>query len=235
MTDLSTIRLFATHPHACSYLEQQDATTVFVDPNTPIDGKLYQNLSELGFRRSGGHVYRPQCEQCQACVPARIPVSTFTLNRSQRRCWKRNQDLSIRVIEDLDLPEYYQLYERYISERHNDGDMFPASPAQFHSFLTREWGITRFFELRQGPLLAAVIVCDEMHDAMSAVYTYYNPDLQRRSLGTYGILLQIEMARSKAMDYVYLGYWIKACPKMSYKSQFRPLELMLNRRWVLLK
>jgi arginine-tRNA-protein transferase len=235
MTDLSTIRLFATHPHACSYLQEQDATTVFVDPNAKIDGLLYQQLSELGFRRSGGHVYRPQCEQCQACVPARIPVSGFKLNRSQRRCWKRNQDLTVRIVENLDSSEHFRLYERYISERHGDGDMFPATRSQFDSFLTREWGITRFLELRLGPKLAAVVVCDEMDNALSAVYTYYDPDLQRRSLGTYGILLQIEMARSKQLDYLYLGYWIKACPKMSYKSQFRPLELMLNRRWVLLK
>lgn len=232
MTDLSTIRLFATHPHACSYLEERDATTVFVDPNAKIDGKLYQQLSELGFRRSGGHVYRPQCESCQACVPARIPVANFQLNRSQRRCWKRNQDLNLRIIERLDLPEHYSLYERYIAERHRDGDMFPASRAQFESFLTREWGITRFLELRQGSTLAAIVVCDEMDNALSAVYTYYDPDLHTRSLGTFGILLQIEIARSKRLDYVYLGYWIKACPKMSYKSQFRPLELMLNRRWV---
>ena len=235
MTDLSTIRLFATHPHTCSYLDAQDATTVFVDPHAKIDGKLYQQLSELGFRRSGGHVYRPQCENCQACVPARIPVKQFKLNRSQRRCWRRNQDLSVRIIDDLDLPEHYGLYERYISERHGDGDMYPASRAQFESFLTREWGITRFLELRQGSKLAAVLVCDQMENALSAVYTYYDPDLHRRSLGTYSILLQIEMARSKKLDFVYLGYWIKACPKMSYKSQFRPLELMLNRRWVLLK
>ncbi len=234
MTDLSTIRLFATHPHSCSYLDEHDATTVFVDPNAKLDGKLYQELSELGFRRSGGHVYRPQCKQCQACVPARIPVALFKTNRTQRRCWKRNQDLSIRLVDNLDLPEYYHLYERYISERHSDGDMFPANPSQFRSFLTREWGITRFVELRQGSALAAVVVLDEMENAMSAVYTYYDPDLSSRSLGTYGILLQIEMAKSKGMEYVYLGYWIKACPKMNYKTQFRPLELMVNRRWTLL-
>jgi len=235
MTDLATIRLFATHPHACSYLDNQDATTVFVDPHAKIDGTLYRQLSELGFRRSGGHVYRPQCEQCQACVPARIPVAQFKLNRSQRRCWRRNQDLTVRVIDTLNLPEHYHLYERYIAERHSDGDMYPASRSQFESFLTREWGITRFLELRLGSKLAAVLVCDEMDNALSAVYTYYDPDLYPRSLGTYGILLQIEMARSKGLDFLYLGYWIKACPKMNYKSQFRPLELMLNRRWVLLK
>ena len=149
MTDLSTIRLFATHPHACSYLDNQDATTVFVDPHAKIDGKLYQQLSELGFRRSGGHVYRPQCEHCQACVPARIPVGHFELNRTQRRCWRRNQDLSMRVVESLDSPEHYQLYERYISERHGDGDMYPANRSQFETFLTREWGITRFDESRR--------------------------------------------------------------------------------------
>lgn len=234
MTDLSTIRLFATHPHQCSYLEGEDATTVFVDPNQTMDGRLYRQLSELGFRRSGSHVYRPQCAECQACIPARIPVSRFEPSRQQKRCWKRNQDLDIRPLESIDDDEHYELYARYISERHNDGDMYPATRSQFRSFLTSEWGITRYLELRLDGRLAAVVVCDQMENALSAVYTYFDPDLHRRSLGTHGILLQIQHARQLQLDYLYLGYWIKACAKMNYKSQFRPLELLINRRWSLL-
>lgn len=234
MTDLSTIRLFATHPHQCSYLEGEDATTVFVDPNQKMDGQLYRQLSELGFRRSGGHVYRPQCAECQACIPARIPVSLFEPSRQQKRCWKRNRDLDISPLDSIDDDEHYELYARYISERHSDGDMYPATRSQFRSFLTSEWGITRYLELRLGGRLAAVVVCDQMENALSAVYTYFDPDLHRRSLGTHGILLQIQHARQLELDYLYLGYWIKACAKMNYKSQFRPLELLINRRWSLL-
>lgn len=234
MTDLSTIRLFATHPHQCSYLEGEDATTVFVDPNQKMNSQLYRQLSELGFRRSGGHVYRPQCAECQACIPARVPVSRFAPSRQQRRCWKRNRDLHVIPLDSIDDDEHYELYARYISERHSDGDMYPATRSQFRSFLTSEWGITRYLELRLGEQLAAVVVCDQMENALSAVYTYFDPDLHQRSLGTYGILLQIQHARELRLDYLYLGYWIKACSKMNYKSQFRPLELLVNRRWTLL-
>ncbi|MEX1032574.1 MAG: arginyltransferase [Cellvibrionaceae bacterium] len=235
MTDLSTIRLFATHPHRCSYLHGETATTVFVDPSQRMDGKTYSQLSELGFRRSGGHVYRPQCAQCQACVPARIPVARFEPNRQQKRCWKRNRDLVVRPLASIDTDEHYQLYARYISERHSDGDMYPPTRDQFQSFLTSEWGITRYLEMRLDGRLAGAVVCDQIDQALSAVYTYFDPDLQRRSLGTFGILLQIYHAREQALDYIYLGYWIKACAKMSYKSQFRPLELLVNRRWTLVR
>lgn len=234
MTDLSTIRLFATHPHQCSYLEGESATTVFVDPNQKMDGQLYRQLSELGFRRSGGHVYRPQCAECQACIPARIPVSQFKPNRQQKRCWTRNRNLVVARLDCIDDDEHYELYARYISERHSDGDMYPATRSQFRSFLSSEWGITRYLELRLDGRLAAVVVCDQMENALSAVYTYFDPDLHRRSLGTYGILLQIQHARKLMLDYLYLGYWIRACPKMNYKAQFRPLELLINRRWSLL-
>lgn len=235
MTDLSTLRLFATHPHQCSYLEGEDATTVFVDPNQGMTGRLYSQLSELGFRRSGSHVYRPQCAECQACIPARIPAALFKANRQQRRCWNRNEDLTVRSIPSIDDDEHYELYARYISDRHSDGDMYPATRNQFRSFLTSEWGITRYLEMRLDGRLAGVVVCDEMDNAVSAVYTYFDPGLHRRSLGTFGILLQVEHARKQGLDYVYLGYWIKASPKMNYKSQFRPLELLVQRRWTLLR
>lgn len=235
MTDLSTIRLFATHPHSCSYLRDQHATTVFVDPNEQMDAELYSQLSELGFRRSGGHVYRPKCETCQACIPARIPVAYFEPSRQQRRCWKRNQDIQVNVLDSIDSSEHYRLYERYISERHSDGDMYPATRSQFRSFLTREWDVTQYLEFRLNDTMVGVAVCDRMSNALSAVYTYFDPDLHRRSLGTFAILLQIDQAQRLDLQYVYLGYWIKACPKMSYKTQFRPLELMVNKRWTLLR
>lgn len=232
MTDLSTIRLFATHPHRCSYLEGEEATTVFVDPSQRMNGKLYRRLSELGFRRSGAHVYRPQCASCNACVPARIPVARFTPNRQQKRCWKRNQDLSVATVASIDTDEHYDLYARYISERHWDGDMYPPTREQFRSFLTSEWGVTRYLELRLGSELIGVAVCDELDNALAAVYTFYEPEMNQRSLGTFGILLQIHVAQEKQMDFVYLGYWIKNCGKMNYKTQFRPLELLTNRHWI---
>ncbi len=235
MTDLSSIRLFATHPHTCSYLEDQEATTIFVDPTAEVDVHLYSRLSEIGFRRSGAHLYRPHCATCRACIPARIPVDKFKPNRQQRRCWHRNQDLSVKQVNSISTMEYYDLYERYITERHSDGDMYPPSKLQFDAFLTSEWGATRYFEFRERDQLLAVAVSDEMDTGLSAVYTYFNPDESRRSLGVFGILFQINKARELGLKHLYLGYWIKKCAKMSYKTQYRPLELMIDREWKLLK
>ncbi len=235
MTDLSTLKLFATQPHPCSYLDDQEATTLFVDPDARVDSSLYTQLSQLGFRRSGNHLYRPQCARCQACISCRIPVQLFKPNRSQRRCWLRNQDLQLRTVDAINTREHYELYATYINHRHQDGDMFPPSVSQYEAFLTREWGVTQYLEIRQAQRLLGVAVCDQLGDGLSAVYTFYHPDEERRSLGVYAILAQVQLALSQDLPYLYLGYWIKECDKMRYKIQYRPLELLINRRWMRLK
>lgn len=231
MSDLSTLKLFATQPHPCSYLEGQEATTVFVDPAAEIDAALYTQLSQLGFRRSGSHLYRPQCLRCQACVSCRIPVNHFKPNRSQRRCLHRNSDVTLHLTNDINTEEHYKLYARYIENRHQSGDMYPPSEEQYKAFLTSEWEITQFIELRLQGKLIGVCVCDRLGDGLSAVYTFYEVGLEDRSLGKFAILAQIEKARGMNLDYIYLGYWIKECDKMRYKIQYRPLELLVNRRW----
>ena len=232
MTDLSTLKLFATQPHPCSYIDDEQATTVFVDPEAKIDLTLYSQLSLLGFRRSGGHLYRPQCSNCQACMSCRIPVSLFRPNRSQRRCWQKNRDIQITPTERIDTLEHYNLYSRYIESRHQDGDMYPPSEEQYKAFLTSEWGSTRYLEFRLDGELIAVSVCDYLDDGLSAVYTFYNAELRERSLGKFAILAQIYRAQEMGLSYVYLGYWIKQCEKMNYKTDYRPLELLVNRRWL---
>lgn len=232
MTDLSTLRLFATHPHPCSYLEGEEATTVFVDPEAVINKSLYSQLSLLGFRRSGSHLYRPQCAQCQACVSCRIPVDLFKPNRSQKRCMKTNSDLEIQVVDDINTDEHFGLYSQYLELRHREGDMYPPSREQYASFLTSEWESTRYLEFRDAGRLVALAVCDHLDDGLSAVYTFYDATLEERSLGKYAVLAQIELAKHLGLTYVYLGYWIKHCDKMNYKTNYRPLELLINRRWM---
>lgn len=232
MSDLSNLKLFATQPHPCSYLENREATTLFIDPDTSVDKELYSQLSELGFRRSGGHLYRPHCAQCQACVSSRIPVAEFKPNRSQRRCWRRNSDLTLAFTDDIGTDEHYQLYADYINKRHQDGDMYPPSRRQYDAFLTNEWGVTRFLEFRHQGRLLGVAVCDQLEQGLSAVYTFFDDLEHQRSLGVFAILAQIDQAKHLGLDYVYLGYWIKDCQKMAYKTQYRPLELLIRRRWL---
>lgn len=235
MSDLSSLKLFATAPHPCSYLEGEEATTVFIDPHAEVDAELYSELSQLGFRRSGKHLYRPHCANCQACISCRIPVNQFRPNRSQRRCAKRNQDLSTQMIDSIDTDEHYALYQHYINTRHRDGDMYPPSREQYRTFLSPERGVTRFIEYRLEGQLVGVAVCDQLSHGLSAVYTFFASYMAARSLGVFAILAQIEQAKRMGLTYVYLGYWIKECRKMAYKTQYRPLQMLVNKRWVQVK
>ena len=232
MSNLSSIKLFATHPHPCSYLPDEESTTVFVDPATKIDLPLYTELSHYGFRRSGNHLYRPQCADCQACIPIRIPVAEFKPNRKQSRCLKKNNDLSTSKIASIDNDECYTLYEKYIEQRHNDGDMHPPSRNQFTEFLSNQWNATQYYGFRKDDKLLAVAVCDQLENGLSAIYTFFDPDESKRSLGMYCILQEIQWAQKLKLPWLYLGYWIKTCKKMNYKNEFKPYQLMLNNHWV---
>ncbi len=233
MTSLSELRFFTTPAHDCSYLEGQEAITLFADPLAKIDTKLYSALSEVGFRRSGNHIYRPYCQSCSACIPVRVPVARFARARRHRRIWNRNDDLTVTRMAPVLTDENFALYERYINTRHADGDMYPADLDQFRSFLVEGRPEAVFFEFRDSEgTLVAVSVVDELVDGLSAIYTFFDPDDTRRSLGVFAVLWLIEFGRREQFSHVYLGYWIKQCQKMSYKTDYKPLEMFVNNHWV---
>jgi len=230
-----TIRLFRTAPHPCSYKENETAATVFVDPELRIDKHLNSRLSELGYRRSGAHLYRPDCEHCRACISCRLPVAEFRRSKRFQRIWNKNADLEVRESLELDQQEAFPLYQSYIDRRHSDGDMYPATAEQFDAFICSRSGGSHYYSFYLEEKLLAVAVSDELDCGLSAVYTFFDPDQQKRSLGNYAILWQIEKARNENLDHLYLGYWIKDCAKMQYKSEFRPLEMLIEGKWVLVK
>ena len=232
---ISSVRLFRTSPHPCSYKTDQRAATVFVDPDLVIDQALNSRLSEMGYRRSGAHLYRPDCEFCNACVSCRIPVDQFQYKRRFTKIWNNNQDLEVKEKNDLICNESFRLYERYINTRHRDGDMYPASLEQFEAFIKTKTVDTRFYLFYRQDELVAVSVTDALEQGLSAVYTFFDPLLTQRSLGNFVILWQIKKARAMNLPYLFLGYWIKNCPKMQYKSSFRPIQLLIDGKWVLAK
>jgi arginyl-tRNA--protein-N-Asp/Glu arginylyltransferase len=234
MTSLARLKFYATQPHACSYLPDEQATTLFLDPSQPMDVQVYAELSEMGFRRSGDHLYRPHCQRCTACIPARIPAEGLQLNRQQRRILKRNADLIVTDVRPTFTEEYYSLYASYIEQRHADGDMYPPSRDQFHTFLVRDLPFSRFYEFRLEGRLLALAVTDVLPNGLSAVYTFYDPNEERRSLGRFAILWQVGEAARLGLKAIYLGYWIKNCRKMNYKTEYRPIELLVNQRWITL-
>ncbi len=229
---LSRLAFFATQPHDCSYFEQRQAVTLFVDPEADKTIEDYSLLSHYGFRRSGNHIYRPHCHQCHACVAIRVPVKEFRPNRNQRRNLKLNRDLSFQAVDASYREEHFELYKSYLQQRHLDGGMDDTSPAQYREFMFSNWADTQLYEVRLQEQLLAIAVVDHMKNALSAVYTFYHPGFTRRSLGRFAVLCEIELARQLDLDYLYLGYWIRNCRKMLYKDEFQPLEYFQNGVWV---
>ena len=223
--------LFVTSPHECSYLPEESATTAFVDPAYPRGPRTYSLLSQHGFRRSGEHIYRPACSTCQACVPLRIPVQEFRPGRRHRRVGRMNRDLQIVECDDRFSEEHFDLYCRYLAQRHPGAGMDDPTPDQYLAFLTSSWSETTFCEFREQGRLVAVAVTDYLPDGLSAVYTFFDDVDARRSLGSYSILWQIDNAGRNRLRWLYLGYWIRSCRKMSYKAQYLPQERFIDGTW----
>ncbi|MGK0441451.1 MAG: arginine-tRNA-protein transferase [Pseudohongiellaceae bacterium] len=232
MIDLEQLKFFSTQEHPCSYLPGETAKTIFLDPSQAIEQVLYSSLLQLGFRRSGENIYRPHCADCQQCISVRVPAKEFKANRQQRRVIKKNQDLTVTSLNTIDTDECYRLFEKYINLRHTDGDMYPTCQQDYQSFLCTDNAVAQYYGFYLDDQLLAVAISDNLVQGLSAVYSFFDPDYDNRSLGTYMILWQISECVTLNLNALYLGYWIKKCQKMSYKSKFRPLELYINKQWL---
>jgi arginine-tRNA-protein transferase len=226
--------MYQTEMYPCAYLPNQTAAMMVLDPAARLDLSLYSDLLLAGFRRSGEQVYRPHCPSCQACIPLRIAVEHFQPSRSQRRVWCRNQDLQVRIIAAGYSDEQFELYRRYIAAKHPDGGMDDPAPSDYTNFLLARGVETRFIEVRYRQRLLAIAVTDLLDDGLSAVYTFYDTDMGKRSLGVFSLLRQIDYCRELTQNYLYLGYWIGACSKMRYKQDFRPCQVLTARGWQVL-
>jgi arginine-tRNA-protein transferase len=228
---LSALHLYLTAPYPCSYLEGRSARSQVATPSLLITTPVYSELVRHGFRRSGTFTYRPRCDNCLQCVPVRVAVDAFRSSRSQRRSCRQHATLNATLHALQDKPEYFELYRRYQSARHRDGGMDDDSPEQYRNFLLQSHVDTMLVEFREAGVLRMVSVVDVLQDGLSAVYTFYDPDVAHASYGTYNVLWQIELCRKLQLPYLYLGYWIADSRKMAYKERFRPLEGLLEGGW----
>lgn len=226
-----SIPMFLSQEHPCSYLDDLTAQAVFVHPSFTLTTAIYSRLIEQGFRRSGDQVYRPHCAQCSACCPVRIPITTFQPSRNQRRCLQKNKTTQADIKPAVFKKKHYEMYLRYQQQRHHEGSMTDSSPEDYMNFLHCDWSDTLFVEFSIDRELAAVAIVDRLDNALSAVYTFFDPKFSSFSPGVFSVLWQIRQAQLWKLDYLYLGFWIEECRKMSYKTQYQPVQGYIEGHW----
>lgn len=227
----SLLQFYNTATYPCSYLANEQAVSQVATPPHLITTEVYAELVRRGFRRSGVFTYRPNCANCRACIPVRLPVARFKPNRSQRRTAKQHAGLHARELPLFNFEEHYELYQRYQSVRHAGGGMDQDNHEQYAHFLLQSRVDSRLVEFTENGVLRMVSIIDVLDDGLSSVYTFYDPDIAGAAFGTYNILWQIAQCQASGMPYLYLGYWIRNSRKMAYKANFRPIEGLIDGHW----
>ena len=230
-------QFYVTAPQSCPYLEGRLERKLFTALQGEHAQKLNDTLSKQGFRRSQNVLYRPSCAECSACLSARIRVADFEPNRTQRKVMRRNTDLRRNATSPWATEDQYALFRRYLDDRHADGGMADMDIFEFAAMIEETPIRSRVIEYSRpaenggARPLAAVCLTDIFDDGLSMLYSFYDPDLAARSLGTHVILDHIEIAREAGLPYVYLGYWVPGSRKMGYKANFSSLEIYKGGRW----
>ena len=223
---------YTTAPLPCPYLPGRTERKIVTELSGTEAEALHERLSRAGFRRSHNIAYAPVCPGCQACVPIRVVSEDFAPDRTQRRILRANADLTISEMPARATAEQFTLFQRYQKTRHADGDMAAMGYYDYRAMIEDtpiSTGILEFRDARDR-LLGACLT-DWLADGLSAVYSFFDTEEDKRSLGTFAVLWLIGRARSLGLPYVYLGYWVPESRKMAYKARFRPSEILMSGAW----
>jgi arginine-tRNA-protein transferase len=225
-----SLQLCATAPYPCSYLPEAEARSQMVVASCLVDTEIYSELVRHGFRRSGGLIYRPWCDQCRACVSVRLPVERLELSRSQRRALKQHVTLSVNERALRFDERHYALYLRYQARRHPGGGMDEEDRDQYAQFLLESWVDSRLVEFSEGGEIRMVSLIDVLDDGISSVYTFFDPDIPGTAYGTYNILWQAHLCAQQNLPYLYLGYWVQQMPEDVLQDALPPDSGLPGRR-----
>lgn len=230
--DPHSLQFYLTLPAPCPYLPDQMERKIFTQLDPLAGPHLNNYLTHAGFRRSQNVIYRPACERCQQCRSLRIRVDGFTPSRNFKRTLKANADLTRHIHEPYATDEQYDLLKRYLHHRHKNGGMSDMDFIRYEMMVEDCASQTEVIEYRDttDKLIACVLI-DTLADGLSMVYSFFDPEASRRSLGNFMILDHITRARHDGLSYLYLGYWVKDSPKMDYKARFSPCEILGARGW----
>ncbi len=225
-------QFFGTPPTPCPYLTGQMERKVVTELAGPDADILYEALTEAGFRRTHSLAYKPACEGCSACMAVRVRVESFRPGRSLRRVLKRNRNLQVAELPPLATREHYRLFRLYLAARHGNGGMAEMDFADYRAMVedTPVESLIVEYRLPGGELLG-VCLSDRLDDGYSLVYSFFDPGSAQLSPGNFMVLWHIERAQELGLPFVYLGYLIADCPKMSYKVRFQPLEGLRQKSW----
>ncbi|WP_340108608.1 arginyltransferase [Pikeienuella sp. HZG-20] len=231
-----TAQFFLTANQPCPYLPDRQERKLFTTLRGHDAREVNDSLSLRGFRRSQSVAYRPACADCGACLSVRIPVAAHTPSHSQRRIMKRNAGLERRTCAPWATEEQYEVFRTYLRSRHADGGMAEMDICEFASMIEETTVRTRIIEYHAPDAapdesLVAACLTDVMTDGLSMVYSFFRPELARRSLGLYMILDHLAIARQAGLPYLYLGYWVPGSRKMDYKARFTPFEFFRGGEW----
>ena len=236
-------QFFITNPTPCPYLPDRLERKVFTHLVGNEAEQLHDVLTAGGFRRSQNIAYRPACENCSACISVRVPVDQFVWTKNFTRTYRRNRDLVSQFVDAKVSSEHYSLFADYIDNRHHAGGMADMTVLDFSSMVDESSVKTNLIEFRlrpKAPLaspdpqrgrLIAVALTDTLGDGLSMIYSFFDPEMSKRSLGTFMILDHVVTAQKLGLPYVYLGFWIENSPKMAYKARFLPQERLFENGW----
>ncbi|PHR54359.1 MAG: arginyltransferase [Robiginitomaculum sp.] len=232
--DPNSLQFYITMPAPCPYLPDQMERKVFTSLD-PLDGPhLNDFLTHSGFRRSQNVIYRPHCEGCNACRSIRVLAFDFVPGKSLKRAWKHNQDITRLTVENYATREQFDLFTQYLKTRHHDGGMANMDFDRYELMVEDCASRTDIFEYRDGNgTLIACCITDELRDGLSMVYSFFDTNESKRGLGTYMILDHLQACNQASLPYLYLGYWVKNSPKMSYKTRFNPHQILGKEGWQL--